>query len=80
MLSLSALRDGEKAVIVSINTHGRLKRRLLDMGIVPGTEVTLVRRAPIGDPIEFYVLGYRLGLRKKDAENILCEQGSSVRE
>lgn len=74
MISLDELAENETACIIEINSDGKMKRRLLDMGIVPGTEICLKRRAPLGDPLEFYVLGYRLSLRRSDAADIMCER------
>lgn len=78
MLSVDKLKENEEGYITKIEAHGKMKRRLLDMGIVPGTEITLKRRAPLGDPLEFYVLGYRLSLRKSDAQLIFCERRNNV--
>lgn len=49
------------------------RKRILDMGLTPGTRVEVIRRAPLGDPVEFKLKGYNLSLRKKEAENILVE-------
>lgn len=79
MISLDMLNINEKAFVVKIESQGKMKRRLLDMGIVPGTEITLKRRAPLGDPLEFYVLGYRLSLRQSDASKIFCERRENIK-
>lgn len=67
---LSDLKPGEKGIITRVEGPGALKRRLLDMGLVKGTEVTMIRRAPLGDPIEFLVKGYSLSLREVEANSI----------
>ena len=52
---------------------GRVRRRLFDMGVTPGTEILLRKKAPLGDPIEITVRGYELSLRREDAEMIETE-------
>jgi len=70
---LSELKRGEKGRIVKIGGGGGLRRRLLDMGLVPGSEVEMERVAPLGDPIEIKVKGYNLSLRKEEADSIEVE-------
>jgi len=70
---LSELKRGEKGRIVKIGGGGSLRRRLLDMGLVSGSEVKMERVAPLGDPIEIKVKGYNLSLRKEEAESIQVE-------
>ena len=70
---LSELKRGEKSRIVKIGGGGGLRRRLLDMGLVPGSEVEMERVAPLGDPIEIKVKGYNLSLRKEEADSIEVE-------
>ena len=65
--SIAALDLGQRGVIRQVSGEERLRRRLLEMGLVPGTEVHLVRRAPLGDPLEIGVRGYRLSLRRAEA-------------
>lgn len=69
-LPLHQLQDGESGVIQRIDVDGRIKRRLVEMGITPGTLVTLTKRAPLGDPIEISLRGYTLTLRTDDAQRI----------
>ncbi|MCF8011923.1 MAG: ferrous iron transport protein A [Clostridiales bacterium] len=71
--TLSELSPGNSGKVIRINTKGPLRRRILDMGIVPGIEVSVKGMAPLGDPIELIVRGYSLSLRKQEAENILVE-------
>ncbi len=68
--TLAALRPGEEAVVAGVNGAGLTRRRLLEMGLVAGTPVRLVRRAPLGDPLELDVAGYRLSLRTEVAAHI----------
>lgn len=70
---LSQLKLKEKAVIKGFHGESPLHERLMELGIVPGTEVLLKRFAPFGDPMEVAVRGYSLSIRKKDAEQILIE-------
>jgi len=70
---LSELKCGEKGRIVKIGDGGGFRRRLLDMGLVPGSEVEMERVAPLGDPIEIKVKGYNLSLRKEEADSIHVE-------
>ena len=68
MKTLDSLKTGEVAKVIKLHGEGTsLRRRLLDMGITPDTEITKVRTAPLGDPIEFNVRGYFLTIRKSDA-------------
>ena len=61
---------GGQAVIRTVGGAGALRCRLLDMGLIPGEEVTLVKFAPMGDPMELTVRNYELSVRKADAEMI----------
>ena len=69
-LRLSDLEAGQKGIIVSIKGSGATRRRILDMGIVRGSKIKVIRRAPLGDPVEFEIRDYNLTLRKKEAESI----------
>jgi len=71
-VSLDKVPTGSHVKVLSIS-GGTVKRRLMDMGIIPGLEVSVEGKAPLGDPIEVLVRGYRLTLRKSEAENILVE-------
>mgnify|MGYP001777899231 CR=1 FL=1 len=64
---------GEKGRIVSVSGEGRVRRRLFDMGVTPGADVTLVKKAPLGDPLEVTIRGYQLTLRKAEAECVEME-------
>ena len=71
MTTLNKLTPGMTAVVTKVNGKDRLLRRhILEMGVTPGTEITLVKTAPLGDPLELKIRGYELTLRKKDAANI----------
>lgn len=70
---LSRLGVGESGVISKVEGEINLKRKILEMGAVPGTEVFVERVAPLGDPIDIRLKGYHLSLRKEEAEKILVE-------
>jgi Fe2+ transport system protein FeoA len=71
--NLGELYPKQCGVIVKVRGTGRLRQRMMDMGLVKGTEVQVVRFAPLGDPIEFNIKGYHLSLRKREAQDILVE-------
>lgn len=73
MKTLKSVPIGETVVIKKLEGSGAVKRRIMDMGITRGAEVTVQKVAPLGDPIEVTVRGYELSLRKEDAEHILVE-------
>ena len=75
-MTLDKLAVGSSAVIKAVGGSGALRCRLLDMGLIPRTEVTLQKIAPMGDPIEIRVRGYELTLRLEDARKIELEEGS----
>ena len=64
---------GEKGVITAVSGEGRIRRRLFDMGVTPGAEVVMRKRAPLGDPIEVTLRGYELTLRKSEAACVTME-------
>ena len=70
MKTLDKLKPGESATVVRLNGEGAVKRRIMDMGLTKGTEVTVRKVAPLGDPIEITVRGYELSLRKDEAVKI----------
>lgn len=74
--SLSQLGIGESAVITGITGDDSLAMRLMEMGLLEGEPVTLVGYAPLGDPIEFEVRGYRISLRASEAQRVLVEFSS----
>ena len=74
-MTLDELKTGQSAVIRTVGGAGALRLRLLDMGLIPRTRITLIKTAPMGDPIEICVRGYELTLRKDDARNIALMEG-----
>ena len=69
-MTLKDLNIGESAVITAVGGEGALRQHFLDMGLIPGEEVTLVKFAPMGDPMELSIHGYELTLRVEEAEKI----------
>lgn len=69
-MTLRELKTGETCIIDSVGGEGALRQHFLDMGVIPGVEVTLVKLAPMGDPMELRIHGYELTLRLADAEKI----------
>jgi len=72
-MTLSDLAIGRKAVIKQVGGSGVLRCRLLDMGLIPGTAVEVRKVAPMGDPMELYIRGYALTLRREEAKQIEIE-------
>lgn len=70
---LDEFNVGETGRIKTIEGEGRIRRRLFDMGITPGAEVYLRKKAPLGDPIEITIRGYELTLRKTEASFVVME-------
>ncbi len=68
--TLSELRVGERATITTVGGEGALRQHFLDMGVIPGARIEFVKRAPLGDPLEYRIHGYELTLRKEDAQKI----------
>jgi Fe2+ transport system protein FeoA len=69
-VSLSSLTPGQQGIIVEVGGHPKLRRRLLEMGLVRGEIISVERVAPLGDPVEFTIKGYHLSLRRRDATHI----------
>ncbi len=70
-MRLSKLQTGQSAVIDEVGGQGALRQHFLDMGVIPGAQIKLIKTAPMGDPMEFQIHGYELTLRIADAERIL---------
>ena len=73
-MTLNELAIGQSAVVLDVGGEGALRQHFLDMGVIPGVEITLVKYAPMGDPMELLLRGYSLTLRKEDAHNIDIEE------
>ena len=70
---LDEFKIGETGLIKKVEGEGRLRRRLFDMGVTPGANVYLRKKAPLGDPLEVTIRGYELTLRKSEAELVVLE-------
>ena len=69
-MNLRELKIGESAVVEKVGGQGALRQHFLDMGIIPGVEISVIKYAPMGDPMEIMLHGYALTLRLADAEQI----------
>lgn len=82
-MTLDELKIGQSAIITKVGGDGALRQHFLDMGVIPGSELTLVKFAPMGDPMQLLIHGYELTLRKDDAAKIdidicpTCKDGES---
>ena len=74
--TLRDLREGDRADIKAIRGEGAFKRRLLEMGFMPGTTVLIKKYAPLRDPIELVIKGYHVSLRRQEAQQILVRRAS----
>lgn len=80
-ITLKNLEPGKTATVVSVGGEGALRQHFLDMGVIPGAKITMVKYAPMGDPIEFKIHGYSLTLRKDDAAKItICDVNDEAEE
>lgn len=70
---LSEFAVGESGVILLVSGEGAIRRRLFDMGVTPGADVHLRKKAPLGDPVEVTIRGYELTLRKAEAACVMVE-------
>lgn len=73
MKTLRDIKVGHSAKVVKLHGEGAVRRRIMDMGITRGVEISIRKVAPLGDPIEVTVRGYELSLRKADAEMVEVE-------
>ena len=73
-MTLNELKQGERCTVTSIGGDGALRQHFLDMGVIPGVEMELVKLAPMGDPAEFRLRGYELTLRMDDARRIRVQR------
>lgn len=69
-MTIADLKIGSSGVIAAVGGEGALRLRFLDMGLIPGTKVTLQKVAPMGDPIQLHLRGYELTIRLEDAQKI----------
>ena len=69
-MTLKELPIGKWATIEAVGGEGALRQHFLDMGVIPNTDITLIKYAPLGDPMELNIRGYELSVRKADAEMV----------
>ena len=79
-MKLSELKTGERAVIVKVYGHGSFRKRIVEMGFVKGNKVKVILNAPLKDPIEYEIIGYRISLRRHEAANIEVIGESEAKE
>ena len=70
LVTLDALAPGQSGTVVGLSGSGPVEQRLRDLGLLPGTRVLALRRAPLGDPTEYELRGYRLCLRRTEGERV----------
>ena len=79
-MTLKELHIGESGIIQAVGGEGALRQHLLDMGVIPGAEVTVIKYAPLGDPVEIKIHGYELTLRLDDAARIVIEKTDHIED
>ena len=72
-MTLDQIKVGANCTIKLVNGEGRVRRRLFDMGVTPGADIILRKKAPLGDPLEIKIRGYELTLRNSEAQLIILE-------
>jgi len=80
MTTLYDLYEGEEGIILKIKGRGQFRQRLMEMGFITGKKVSVVRKAPLRDPVEYKIMGYHVSLRNSEAQLIVVEKGSQSRE
>lgn len=71
--NLSQLKSGQRARVESLNTAGAMRRRLMDLGLTPHTDVMCLGHSPLGDPSAYLIRGAVIAIRAKDSQNIIIE-------
>ena len=79
-MRLSELKTGERGVIVKVNGHGGFRKRIIEMGFVRGNKVKVILNAPLRDPIEYEIIGYKISLRREEAAKIEVISESEAKE
>lgn len=79
-MKLSELKTGERGVIVKVNGHGGFRKRIIEMGFVKGSKVKVILNAPLRDPIEYEIIGYKISLRREEAAKIEVISESEAKE
>lgn len=73
-MTLKDIKVGKRARVLKVGGEGAIRRRIMDMGITKGVEIYVRKVAPLGDPMEIFIRGYELSLRKADADMIEVEE------
>lgn len=76
-MNLTNIPIGESAKVTAVNGNNQVTKRLMEMGIVPGVSVRMIKSAPFGDPLEIRVRGYHLAMRKSEADQIEVQSSES---
>ncbi len=76
---LNELKKGEEGIIIKVTGEGKIRRRLFDMGVTPGADVVLTKKAPLGDPLQINIRGYELSLRKDEAQYVTLKITKEVK-
>ncbi len=71
---LSEIKKGQKAIVLRLDNPQKIKKRLENVGVTPGTKIVFIRKAPLGDPIEIKVRDFYLAIRLSDADKIWVKQ------
>ncbi len=75
---LSRMKQGDTGIIVKVKGHGAIRKRMIEMGFVPGQEITVIRKAPLKDPVEYNIMGYNVSLRNSEARLIEVVSGGDL--
>ncbi|MBD3305630.1 ferrous iron transport protein A [candidate division KSB3 bacterium] len=78
-MTLKSVAPGSRVIVKKLTGHGAVRRRLMDMGIIPGTEIEVLKVAPLGDPVEMKFKGYNLSLRRDEADMVIVEDSANIR-
>ncbi len=76
-MNLTNIPIGESAKVTAVNGNNQVTKRLMEMGVVPGVSVRMIKSAPFGDPLEIHVRGYHLAMRKSEADQIEVQSSES---
>ena len=79
-MKLSELKNGETAVIIRLSGHGGFRKRIMEMGFVRGSKVKVILNAPLRDPIEYEIIGYKISLRRDESDKIEVISESEAKE
>ena len=77
-MKMSELKPGDQGVVMAVNAPGEIAQRLFDMGLIKGTHFKVLRKAPLGDPLEIKLRGFLLALRMKEAECVSVARREAV--